>query len=66
LRTSFPIKLVLFGLLALIVVSVATAFAAGPIISSSNADEKSIPVHADDLRPSACAAGYSPALVLMT
>lgn len=51
---SFPIKLVLFGLFALIVVSVATAFAAGITVSSSNVDEMSVSVTADDLKPSAC------------
>jgi Ca2+-binding RTX toxin-like protein len=44
----------MFGLLALIVVSVATAFAAGITISPSNIDEKFVPVTADDLKPSAC------------
>ena len=55
MRFSFTIRLVIFGLLALIVVSVATAFAAGITVSPSNVDEKSIPVHADDLKPPACA-----------
>lgn len=53
----------MFGLLALIVVSVATAFAAGVTVSSSNVDEKSFPVTADDLKPSACA-GFSLAQVI--
>lgn len=44
----------MFGLLALIVASVATAFAAGIIVASSNVDEKSVPVTAEDLKPSAC------------
>lgn len=55
MRLSFAIQLVIFGLLALIVVSVATAFAAGITVSPSNVDEKSIPVNAEDLKPSACA-----------
>ena len=54
MRIPFPIKLVMLGLLALIVVSVATAFAAGITISSSNVDEKSLAVTANDLKPSAC------------
>jgi len=54
LRIPFPIKLVTFGLLALIVISVATAFAAGITVSPSNLDEDSISVTAEDLKPSAC------------
>jgi Ca2+-binding RTX toxin-like protein len=45
----------MFGLLALVVVSVATAFAAGITVPSSNVDEKSVWVTAADLRPSVCA-----------
>ena len=52
---SFPLKLALFGLFALIAVSTATAFAAGINVSSSNVDQKSLQVRADDLKPSACA-----------
>ncbi|HEX9839145.1 MAG TPA: hypothetical protein VGA72_07360 [Anaerolineales bacterium] len=55
MRLSFAIQLVIFGLLTLILVSVASAFAAGITVSPSNIDEKSVPVTADDLKPSACA-----------
>jgi len=54
LRISFPIQLVIFGLFALIVVSIATAFAAGITVPSSNIGNQSIPVTAEDLKPSAC------------
>ncbi len=54
MRISFPIQLVIFGLFALIVVSIATAFAAGITVPSSNIGNQSIPVTAEDLKPSAC------------
>jgi Ca2+-binding RTX toxin-like protein len=51
---SFPLKFVIFGLLALIVVSTAAAFAAGITVPDSNLDRKSLAVTAEDLKPSAC------------
>jgi Ca2+-binding RTX toxin-like protein len=51
---SFSLRIAAFGLLALIVVSVATAFAAGITVQPSNIDAKSIAVTAEDLKPSAC------------
>ena len=54
MRISFTIQLVIFGLFALILFSVASAFAAGLTISQTNIDEKSVPVIAEDLKPSAC------------
>ena len=55
MRISFPIQLVFWGLIILILVSVATAFAAGITVSPSNVSRQTIPVTADDLKPSACA-----------
>jgi Ca2+-binding RTX toxin-like protein len=49
-------QIILFGLIVLILVSVAAAFAAGLFIEPSNVDLKSIPVNAEDLKPSACSA----------
>lgn len=54
MKISFPIQLVIFGLFTLIVVSIATAFAAGITIPPSNVGYQSIPVTAEDLKPSAC------------
>jgi len=55
-----PIRLLLFpfGLLVLIAASVASAFAAGINVPSSNIGQQSIPITAEDLKPSACAALY--------
>lgn len=54
MRISFPLKFTIFGLLALIVVSIAAAFAAGITVQPSNIDAKSIAVTAEDLKPAAC------------
>lgn len=53
MRNSF-FRLILLGLFALIVVSTATAFAAGISVSPSNVDRRSITVTAEDLKPPAC------------
>jgi Ca2+-binding RTX toxin-like protein len=47
-------QIALFGLLLLIFVSAATAFAANLTISPSNVGVKSIAVRANDLKPEAC------------
>jgi Ca2+-binding RTX toxin-like protein len=47
-------RLMLFGLLALIIVSVVAAYAAGTDIAFSNVDFISRTVTVDDLKPSAC------------
>jgi len=52
LRAIF--KLMIFGLIALILVSVVSAFAAGMIIVPSTIDRASKTVSANDLKPSAC------------
>lgn len=54
MRIPFPIRLVALGFFALIIVSVATAFAAGITVPSSNIGSESIPVTAEDLKPAAC------------
>jgi hypothetical protein len=54
MRISFPVQLVIFGLFALIVVSIATAFAAGITVPPSNVGMESISVTANDLKPAAC------------
>jgi Ca2+-binding RTX toxin-like protein len=47
-------QIALFGLLLLIFVSAATAFAANLTISPSNIGVKSVAVRANDLKPDAC------------
>jgi Ca2+-binding RTX toxin-like protein len=49
-------QIVLFGLLLLIFVSAATAFAANLTIPDTNVGEKSLEVTANDLKPAACSA----------
>jgi hypothetical protein len=55
MKIPFPLQLVTFGLFALIVVSVVTAFAAGITIPSAKIGDQSVPVTAENLKPSACA-----------
>jgi Ca2+-binding RTX toxin-like protein len=47
-------RLMLFGLLALIIVSMVAAYAAGMVIAPSSVDFISRTVTVDDLKPSAC------------
>jgi len=58
MRLSVQLQLFVLGLLALIVTSVGSAFAAGLSMPSSNIDESSIPVTAENLKPAACAGVY--------
>jgi Ca2+-binding RTX toxin-like protein len=58
MRMSTPLRLAMLGLLTLIVVSAASAFAAGLSVPASNVGLQSVPVTADDLKPPACAALY--------
>ena len=53
-RTVF--RIVLLGLILLVVVSVATAFAAGIITEASNVGVQSVAVSADKIKPAACSA----------
>ncbi|HUF00687.1 MAG TPA: hypothetical protein VMN99_15640 [Anaerolineales bacterium] len=55
-----PVSLQLFALgsLAMIVVSIVSAYAAGLSMPSSNAGQQSVSVTAEDIKPSACAALY--------
>jgi hypothetical protein len=47
-----------FGLLALILVSITSAFAAGLSVPASNVGQHSVPITAEDIKPAACAALY--------
>jgi Ca2+-binding RTX toxin-like protein len=53
----------MLGLLVLIVVSVASAFAAGISIPNSNVGQQSVPVTAEDIKPAACATLYLTSIV---
>ena len=48
------LQLVFLGLLALLVVSVVSAFAAGINVPASNVGQQSAPVTAEDIKPAAC------------
>jgi hypothetical protein len=63
MRISIPLRLVIVGSIALILVSVVSAFAAGLSVTSSNAGKESIPVSAEDVKPSACDSLYLTNLV---
>jgi hemolysin type calcium-binding protein len=58
MRISIVLRLVILGLLALIFVSVVSAFAAGVSLPSSNVGQQSMPVTAEDIKPPACKALY--------
>lgn len=47
-------RLLFFGLLTLILVSIMSAFAAGMIVPSSNVGQDSAPVTAEQVKPPAC------------
>jgi Ca2+-binding RTX toxin-like protein len=52
---SFPLRFLAFGLVALVVSGLVTAFAAVNIVPATNASHQTVPVGIDDLKPSACA-----------
>ena len=54
MRPRAIFKIMIFGLIALILVSVVAAFAAGMVIEPSTVDRDSMSVSANDLKPSAC------------
>jgi hypothetical protein len=52
------LQLVFLGLLAILIVSVVSAFAAGISAPGSNIGHQSVPVTAEDIKPAACDALY--------
>ena len=58
MRIPASLQLFAFGLLALILVSLTSAFAAGMSVPSSNVGQRSIPVTANDIKPPDCGALY--------
>jgi Ca2+-binding RTX toxin-like protein len=53
-----PLRLVILGFFALIIVSIVSAFAAGLSVPSSNIGRQAISISAEDIKPPACAALY--------
>ncbi len=58
MRFPFSVRLLLFGVLLLILVSIGSAFAAGISVPSSNVGQQSVSVTAEDIKPPACEALY--------
>ena len=58
MRMPVSLQLFAFGLLALILVSITSAFAAGISVPASNVGQRSVPVTAEDIKPPACAVLY--------
>ena len=58
MRISSLLRLVFFGMLALILVSVISAFAAGISVPASNVGQQSVSVTAEDIKPPACESLY--------
>jgi len=58
MRIPIPLRLVMLGLLTLIVVSAASAFAVGLSVPASNVGLESVPVTVEDIKPAACAGLY--------
>jgi Ca2+-binding RTX toxin-like protein len=56
MKPRIVFRIVLFGLIALVLVSVATAFAAGITTTPSNIGIQTAPVTAEDIKPAACSA----------
>jgi Ca2+-binding RTX toxin-like protein len=54
MRIPVSLQLFAFGLLALILVSITSAFAAGISVPASNVGQRSIPVTAEDIKPPSC------------
>jgi Ca2+-binding RTX toxin-like protein len=58
MRSPLPLRLFILGLLAVTIVSVISAFAAGISVPASNVGQQSVPVIAEDIKPAACGALY--------
>ncbi len=58
MRIPFSLKLFAFGSLALILISLVSAFSAGLNVPYSNIGQQSVPVTAEDLKPPNCASLY--------
>jgi Ca2+-binding RTX toxin-like protein len=55
MKIPFALRLLIFGLVALIIISSVTAFAAANIVQTTNVTHQTVDVNINDLKPSACA-----------
>ena len=55
MKIPFALRLLTFGLVALIIISSVTAFAAANIVQTTNVTHQTVTVNIDDLKPSTCA-----------
>ena len=55
MKIPFALRIVTFGLVALIIISSVTAFAAANTVPATNVAHKTVPVGINDLKPSTCA-----------
>ena len=58
MRIPFSIRFAIIGLIALIAVSVVSAFAAGISVPAANVGQQSVSVTAEDIKPAACGSLY--------
>lgn len=63
MRIRSALTLIAFGLLALILLSITSAFAAGISVPASNVGQQSVPITVEDIKPPACAALYLTTIV---
>ncbi len=63
MRTSFAIRILFFGLAALAIINLVTAFAAINTVQATNVTHETISVGVNDLKPSTCAGWFLTNLV---
>lgn len=54
MRLKFPLRLLIVGVIAFLIISVMSAYAAGINVPPSNVGRESFAVTADDIKPAAC------------
>jgi hypothetical protein len=65
-KATFPLRVLIFGLIALIIINLATAFAAANTIPATNVTQQTTLVGLNDLKPSTCAGWFLTNLVTGT
>ncbi len=63
MKIPFPLRLSIFGLIALIIISSVTAVAATNTVPATRATDQTLPVGINDLKPPACAGWFLTNLV---
>lgn len=58
MKISFPLRLLIFGMIALIIISSVTAVAATNTVPATRATDQTMLVGINDLRPSTCAGWF--------